>query len=255
MAPNPLMRRRGRTVRCSGDVLKWLGFLCVCMGTCSAAVLQRGIIHLQDYTSQSLYDILKPGGDMFGWASLAVGMSLLSALAIPIYAKLLYEGWKHTSNRRAYLLRLLGMAVLCEIPFDLAMSGAWLDITAQNPIWSLALAVVMLEIIRQYGEKPGAAGILIKLLVVIAACAWAMLLRSQMGVLVVLLAAVFHFLAARKGWTLLAGIALTLLQFPAPFGMLFVYWYDGTKGKAPRRLFYALYPLQLLAFALIAALV
>lgn len=255
MARNPLMRKRAGTVRCSGDVLKWIGFVCVSMGTFSAAVLQRGVLHLEEQTSQSLYDMIKPGGDMFGWASGAVILSLLSAVAIPLYAKLLYEGWKHTSNMRGYLMRLLGMAFLCEIPYDLAMSGRWMDLTDQNPIWTLAIALVMLEIIRQYGGRPGAVGPFIKVMAVVAALAWALLLRSQMGVLVVALVALFHFLEGKKGWTLAAGLALTLIQFPAPFGMLFVYWYDGTRGETPRKLFYLLYPAQLLVCALLASFV
>ena len=36
-----------------------------------------------------------------------------------------------------------------------------------------------------------------------------------------------------------------------PFGLLTVYWYSGRPGRAPRRLFYALYPAQLLVFALL----
>lgn len=255
MARNPLLKRQTGTVRCSGDVLKWLGLACIIMGTFSMSVLQRGVLRLGEQTSQSLYDMIKPGGDMFGWASAAVALSLFSAVAIPIYAKLLYEGWKHTSNMRAYLARLLGMAVLCEIPYDLAASGRWMDISTQNPIWVLAIALVMLEILRQYGSRPGAAGLLIKAAVVVAALAWALLLRSQMGILLVALIALFYFLEGKKGWTLAAGLVLTLIQFPAPFGMLFAYWYDGQKGNAPRKLFYALYPAQLLACALVAALV
>lgn len=255
MAKNPLLRGRTGTVRCSGDVLKWLGFACVVMGTCSISVLQRGILHLEEQNSQSLYDMIKPGGGMFAWASGAVVMSLLSAVAIPLYAKLLYEGWKHTSNMRAYLARLLGMAVLCEIPYDLAVSGRWMNMTDQNPIWALAIALIMLEIIRQYGTRPGALGVLLKVAVVVAALIWALLLCSQMGILLIALIALFYFLEGKKGWTLAAGLLLTLIQFPAPFGMLFVHWYDGQKGNTPRKLFYVLYPAQLLTCALLANLV
>ena len=255
MERSPLLKRQAKTVRCSGDVLKWLGLACTLMGTVSIAVIQRGVLRLGEQTSQSLYDMIKPGGDMFGWASLAVALSLFSAVAVPLYAKLLYEGWKHTSNWMAYLARLLGLAAVCEIPYDLAVNGKWMDMSGQSPVWTLAVALIMLEIFRQYGSRPGAAGGLIKAAVAVAALAWALLLRSQMGVLLVALIAMFYFLEGRKGWTLAAGMALTLIQFPAPFGMLFVHWYDGRKGDAPRRLFYALYPAQLLACALLTALI
>lgn len=246
---NRRQRRPYREPKCSADVLKWLGFACICLGTFSSAVVQRGIIGLESYSTDTLYEALKPGGTMMGWASLAVVTMLLSAMAIPIQAKLLYEGWLHTHNQKQYLLRLLGMAVVCEIPYDLAIRGSFLDLSVQNPIWALAIAVIMLSIFRQYPNK------LLSAFVLIAACAWTVLLQSYMGMLTVVLVASFYFFSREKGLSTLAGVLVSCIQFPAPFGMFFVHYYDGAKGKTPRKLFYILYPLQLIVFAILAALI
>lgn len=248
---DPLRNFRGKSPHCSRSVLQWVGFACVCMGTFSTAVLQRGIIRVDTYTADGLYGALSPESGLFGYATAAVFLSLFSMLALPIYAKLLFEGTQHTANAGRYVLRLAVCAAVSEVPFDLAMQGKWLDLSAQNPVWALLVALVMIMILRRYADRRSALGTAVKAATVIAACAWALLLRSQMGVLLVLLAAMFYFLANHKGICLAGGMALTMVQFPAPFGMLFTYWYDGKKGRETGGLFYILYPAQLLAFGVL----
>ena len=249
-----LNRLPRRELRCSEDFLKWMGFLCLCLGTFSAAVLQRGLMHLNSQSTQSLYEALEPGGTMMGTASLAVSCTLASTLAIPMYAVLTAEGFVHTKHQRKYILRLALLALASELPFDLAMSGTLVDSTAQNPVFALCIALLALAILNQYG-KPGAMGWTLSLLVTAAGCLWALLLGCRYGMLTVLLTAVFYLFRENKKMGIWLGAALSLLQFPAPFGVLFVHWYDGTPGKTNRWLFYALYPAHLLLFAAASALV
>ncbi len=246
---------RRKLLSLSGSALKWISLALTCLGTFSMAVLQRGVLRLDGYTNASLYEAMQPGSALFGAASLAVGCTLLSALALPIYTKLLLEGWKHTSNAKRYLLRLALCALASEIPYDLAYRGKWFDPTAQNPLWGILLAVVMLELIRRYAvPRPGILGVALRAAFIAAAAVWAILLQSQLGVMFVLLAALFYCFEGSEVSVMLGGIALTVLQFPAPFGMVFVYWYNGQRGRAPRRLFYWAYPVQLLVFALVGRL-
>ena len=235
----------------SGSELKWVGFVCLCLSSFSIAVLQRGVMALDSYAStQELYEAMKPGSGMISWATAAVFCSLIATLAIPLYAKLLCEGFRHTSSVKRYILRLALCALVSEIPYDFAMNGKLLDFSVQNPVWALVVAAVMLAILRQwkFSSKAAAAGF--SAVVVLAAVAWPLLLRVQLGPSLVLLTALFHFAGNRRTLAALAGAALTLPQFPAPFGVLLVHWYDGSKGKTDRRLFYVLYPAQLLAFGL-----
>lgn len=240
----------------SGGELKWVGFVCLCLSSFSAAVLQRGVMALDSYTTtQELYEAMRPGSGMIGWATAAVLCSLAATLAIPIYAKMLCEGVRHTSSVKRYILRLAACALASEIPYDFAMSGKLLDFSLQNPVWALLVAAVMLAILRQWKFPSKAASVGFSALVVLSAAVWPLLLRSYMGVLLVLLAALFHFAGTRRWLAALGGVVLTLPQFPAPLGMLLVHWYDGTKGKADRRLFYILYPAQLLLFGVWGLLV
>lgn len=244
----------GFSVHFSGDVLKWLGFACLCLGTFSSAVVQRGLMNLDDMSVEGLYDAIMPGGQMRSLATLASVTMLIGLMAIPIQAKLFYEGWNHTADQKKYLIRLAGIALISEFAYDWATSGTFWDITVQNPIWALVIAAVMLVIFRQY-EGKGFTGILMKAVAVLASLMWVTVLQSYMGAVTVLLVACFALLRNKKNLCSFCGVVISLLQYTAPFGMYFVHNYDGTKGKTPRWVFYVLYPAQLLVFGTIAALV
>lgn len=254
-----------RTKRTVGDIpglnlhlhpnlVKWIGLICVCFGTFSTAVVQLGILGLDPGTDEAVYDAIAASSSMTAWANVAMVCTMISYLAIPIYAKLVYEGSLRTANPRAYLLRLVALALLAEIPYDLTTAGTWLNMSSQNPVWSLAIAAVMLGIYRQYYE-PGPRGSILQCLVMLMACAWVLVLKAQYGLLTVLLAAMFSIFSAKKGLTILGGGMICLLQFPAPMGMFMVYWYDGDKGKPRRNLFYILYLAQLAVFAVVSLLI
>ncbi len=244
-------RKAYREVTFSTDFLKWMGFVCLCMGSISTAIFQQNIIGLDGYTNQSLYDAMAADSSLFAAASAASVLSMLSMLALPVYPKLLVSGWKHTQNQRKYFVRLALCAFVSEIPYDLSVTGNMLDLSRQGPMWSLVIGAVMLAVLRQLGQGKG----FLKGCIVIAACAWAVLLQSYLGVLTVLLVAVFFLLEGRKIATMMAGICLCAFQFPAPFGIIFTSCHNEKPSKMPKALFYILYPLQMLLFFWIGKLI
>ena len=251
----PAYRPGVRMVRLSGEALLWVGFVLTCLGSVSAAVLQRGILKLDgEGALEALSEAMKPGGGAMVWATWAVLCALSATLAVPIYAKLVLEAGKNGADTKKLLGGLAVCALASEIPYDFAMNGRLLDMSAQNPAWGLLLAAVMLEILRRWKLGTAVWDGLFKALVVLAAVAWTLLLRVYAGPIAVLLAALFHFAAKRKAVAMLGSIAVTLPQFPAPLGLLFVHWYDEEKPWGSGRLFLALYPVQLTAFGLLGML-
>jgi len=235
------------------NVLKWIGLICVCFGTFSTAVIQLGILGLDSAAGDAAYDTIAASSVLTAWANTAMACTMISYLAIPIYAKLVYEGSLRTREPRRYFLRLVVTALLAEIPYDLTTAGVWFNLSSQNPTWGLAIAALMLSIYRTH-YQPGPRGSILQCLVMLMALAWALVLRAQFGLLTVLLAAALSIFSAKKTVSSLSAGLICFLQFPAPLGMFPVHWYDGGKGKPRKTLFYVLYLAQLVVFAALALL-
>ncbi len=77
----------------------------------------------------------------------------IGRIAFPIFVFLLVEGFLHTKNLRKYELRLIVFALLSEIPFDLAFNGAVLEFSSQNVFFTLALGLIMLDLLRYTKDR------------------------------------------------------------------------------------------------------
>lgn len=241
----------GLELHWSSNDLKWIGLICILFGTFSTAVIQLGILGLDMNAGEELLNAISENAALTAWANVAAGCTMVSYIALPIYAKLAYEGVCRTANAKAYLVRVIGLALLAEIPYDLTTAGVWFNMGSQNPVWAVALAVLMLTIFRNHAQ-PGPRGSILQCLVMLMAAAWTMVLRSQFGIYTILLSAMFYIFSFKKTLSTWGGALICMLQFPAPMGMFAVHWYDGEKGKPKPYLFYGLYLAQLVVFAVIA---
>ncbi len=234
-----------RQFRLSGAALKWMGFVLLCFGSVSIAVIQRGILDLTNQTAQSLNDAMGSDRSVLGWVIAAFSLSLMSAIALPFYPRLLCQGWQRSANRTRYCLRIALCALVSEIPYDLCFSGTWLNLSQQNPVWALAVSAILLAVLDYVRGRPMA--VLLQIAAVLSACIWALLLRSNLGMLTVLLTACFRFLRDYPQARLWIGFGICLAHFPSPVGMVLVHFYGEEKGADPGKRFYFLYPAQLLA--------
>lgn len=244
-------RPGGRAFAISTSAMKWIGFLLTCLSSIGVAVLQRGLLKVDTTSLEDLSAAMAdPASGAVSLVSGAVTCSLLAVMALPLYAKLIYEGWKRMENKNRFFLRLALCALVSEVPFDLAMYGTPLAFEVQDPVWGLLLCAVMLEILQLPKPRSRVASAARQVVTAAAALAWVVLLRVYMGPMLVLLVALFYFLEGSKTISTLGGVALTMTQFPAPFGMLFVYFHEPDDGKVEKYpdLFYILYPAQLLVF-------
>ena len=97
------------------------------------------------------------------WATVIPGnnwMTYAGRLAFPIFAFQIVEGFYHTSDRKQYTKRLLILALISEIPFDLMYVSSPLFLFHQNTVFTLLLglwAITALDSARVAGTKPAAA--------------------------------------------------------------------------------------------------
>ena len=90
------------------------------------------------------------------WATLVAGQDWLTCvgrLAFPIFAFLLVEGFFHTRDLKRYVLRLLLLALLSEIPFDLMYAGTSFFPFHQNVIWTFLIALFCMWVIERVKRR------------------------------------------------------------------------------------------------------
>lgn len=189
-------------------------------------------------------------------------------LAFPLFAFMAVEGYLHTRSLKKYLLRLLMLAVISEIPFDLLVSGSVFDPMHQNVIWTIILGLCC---IRAFENISADRKMMLSAVVIIASLAAAIIARvdySSVGVLTLLAFYAFRGNTVRCRLMQLLSLAfinLVLLggiEFAFPYQALavlslpIIWLYDGSQGphngfiKAANYLFY---PAHMLILALFSA--
>lgn len=256
---------RIRDTRHSGihrNALRTWGMLFLVIGIVGRSIVQYRMLGLGIIAGEELLSVLESSPNMMMAATMALILQALETCALPIFAFLLVEGYQHTSDLRKYLLRVLGVAVLSEIPYDLAMNGKLLDLSVQNPAFGLVLSLVVLYFYGTYAGK-GMKNIFIKLLVTVCAMGWASMLRIEYAACMVLVVAVLKLYWDKPMLRNIAGATMTvicsvnsLFFMAAPMGFLAVHFYNGEKPDEENRYVnYLAYPVSLLAVALIGRFV
>lgn len=189
-------------------------------------------------------------------------------LAFPLFAFMAVEGYLHTRSLKKYLLRLLMLAVISEIPFDLLVSGSVFDPMHQNVIWTIILGLCCIQAFENISADLKK---ILSAVVIIASLAAAIIARvdySSAGVLTLLAFYAFRGNTVRCRLMQLLSLAFINLVLLGGIGFAFPYqalavlslpiiWlYDGSQGphngfiKAANYLFY---PAHMLILALFSA--
>lgn len=250
------MERLGDTKR-SGlnrNGLKTLGILFLVAGIIGRSVLQNQLLGLGRVSSMELMEAMQASDGTMMIATVALILQALETCAAPIFAFLLVEGFQHTGDRKKYFLRLAGVALLSEIPYNLAMSQKVLDLTSRNPMFALVLAFVMLYLFQHYAEKK-----LVWVVAVLAAAAWVWMLKVEEGLPILLLVTVIWLFRKKPMFRGFVGAAAAVLctavspfYLAAPMGFLLLHFYnpDSEVENGSRLAQYLAYPVALLVIGL-----
>lgn len=236
----------------SGQALRIWGMVMLAVGVIGQCVIQNVVLNMPNVSNQQLLNAMEDSS-VLKFVTAALIMRVVSVCAIPIYAFLLVEGFQRTSSLRKYFLRVLGVALLTELPYNLAMGGKWIDFSGRNPVFGMVIAMVVLYSFR-YPIKNKALSVLFKAFVLIMAMVWsATILNIADGVPTLVIVAVLYLLRRKRSWQIFGGcVAMVLctiispLYLGAPLTFMIFHFYNEEPGEGNRLTNYLAYPALLL---------
>lgn len=186
----------------------------------------------------------------------------LGRMAFPIFLFLLSEGIAHTRNVYRYGLRLLILAVVSEVPFDITFFGDICYPGRQNVFFTLLLAYIAMTAISKCTKK-----LVVPVIIIIAACALgAYFLKTDYSFRGVLMGCIFELvrrvkkLSPRIGNAVSSALACIFeiifkpFYFTAILSVTLISLYNGKRGLKLKYFFYLFYPAHLILIYLIKIL-
>lgn len=244
------LMRKIATFQFTGRGIRIFGALFLLAGL-MGAIQQSELTGNGMMTNLQLLSAIETDPNMASQVLTAMLFFCLEACAVPIYGFMLAEGAAHTSSFGKYYLRVLSVAVLSQIPYNLLMTGNLMQIQGLNPVFASVMALTMLYFFRRFpGRK--LSGMLIKGIAVLGTLLWSSLLGISHGVACVLLTAVIWALREKPNLQTFAGVVMcfacslfSLYYLMAPIGFLILHFYDGERGQESRIVNYGMYPAML----------
>lgn len=240
-----------------GGLRIW-GYLFVVAGIIGRSIFQKELLGIGQVSGQQLLELMQSSDTAMIYATVALILQAIETCAVPIFAVLLLEGFLHTGSFKHYIRRVVIVALLSEIPYNLAVSGKVLDTATRNPALGLVVALILLYLYKYLSEKTMQNRI-IKVLVAIAALLWVSMLKIDFGVGMVLVTCILWAFRKNPLYRNIAGATASIVCTMAspfflasPMGFLVVHFYNGEKGSDFRVANYLAYPVLLLVIGLIA---
>lgn len=248
-----------RTFSFSAAALRVFGALMLMCGL-MATLMQTSLLGTGSMTGEQLLEVMANDTAAASAVAICLVLYCMEACAVPIYTFLLVEGATHTSGYGKYMARVLGLAVVCQLPYNLVTTGSLMVMSSLNPVFALAMSMVMLYFFRHFTEKK-VTHILIKLLAVVGTFLWSNMLGISHGAICVLLTAVLWALRGKENMQTWVGMILcfaacifSLFYIAAPLAFLILHFYEGERGNSSRIINYAVYPAMLIVFAVMSVL-
>lgn len=252
---NQIGKRKKRTI--NGNALRTWALLFLAAGVLGRGLIQNHILEVGNLTTQQLLEVMGASEQAMALATCALVLQALETCAVPLYALMLVEGVQNTSDFPAYFKRILGLAVLCELPYNLAMHGKLLFLSDRNPVFALVMCLVMLYLFSRFPEGKKA-NTLVKMIITIAAILWCEMLKIEYGSATVLIVSVMWAFRKNSLYRNFAGAAaaivctvMSMYFLAAPMAFMIIHGYDGEKSTNSRRVNYLAYPAMLAAVAVI----
>lgn len=252
-----LSTRRLPEGRNAASLRKW-AFAFLTLGTIGRSVIQNALLGMNALTGDQLMQSMETDPMAMPLLTAALVFKVLETCAVPLLTFLLVEGFQRTSRFERYLLRVGAVAVVSEIPFNLAASGKLIDLGSRNPVFGLFICLVMLFFYDRYGQK-GLKNTLMKLMIFLAAFLWCQMLRIDQGICLVIMVSFLWLARTKSNVRSMYGFVAAMLC--TAFNMYYIgcclscimlHRYNDERGEQNQKFNYAFYPAMLLIVGIVA---
>lgn len=181
-------------------------------------------------------------------------LNIIGRVAFPIFAFALNEGYRHTKNLKLYLIRLGIFALVIQLPLFFSSTKY-----PMNIFFTLFTGLLIITIMNTKKIN-----IFPKILII--ASLFYITKKFEFDYLIygILLIMIFNIFYNRKILIFVSFLFLNLLivyfpeifdlsktQFYSIFSLIFIFLYNGKKGKSMKYFFYLFYPLHFFVIELI----
>ncbi len=169
-------------------------------------------------------------------------MRMIGRISFPIFCFCLTEGYAHTKNIQAYIMRLFAFAIISEIPYDIGRgSQTLIELGHQNVFFTLCLGLFTIYILENL-----CTGYVSRVITVFISCVAAFGMRMDYNYFGILLILTFYYMKDNHFFRFIAVSLLNILkgQPTAIISLIFIEFYNGKRGANVKYLLYAFYPLH-----------
>ena len=235
----------------SGNALRIWGIVFLVCGIVGRGVVQTHMLGMNGAGFDELLTILNTMPNAMTLATFSLALQVAETCAVPIYAMLLIVGMQNTSDFIAYFKRVLGIAIVSEIPYNLAFGGKLIDLESRNPVFGVLLCLFMLYLWGTYKVSNKKVKLL-KFLIAVVTLLWCQMLKVDHGAAFVIIVSIFWVFRKKTLFLNFAGAAAAMLcslispfYLASPMGVLAVHSYNGEKSTHTHRYNYLMYPILL----------
>lgn len=219
-------------------------------------IIGNGVLYGYD---QKVHEVALSTTDGKSWYVLYVILRTIGRISFPIFCFLLVEGFVHTKNLFKYMLRVLFLAIVSEIPFNLVCGNAILYPMAQNTVFTFFLGLLMLFFIKKIEKMSDDLRITLTIFILALSCITSYYLKLDYNVAgMILIFLIYHFYTDKNIKILSVALISFIISFVEKgsyryFGFgalaaLILLIYNGKPGFLHKYMwvYYLFYPLHLI---------
>ena len=131
----------------AGALRTW-GLVFLLAGAVGRGLIQNTLLGLGTMTAEQILQAMNETDGVMGMITLSLVLQAIESCAVPIFAFLTVEGYQKTSDYKKYLIRVIAIALVTEVLYNMVMSGSVLNMATRNPVWCVVLGLVLLGLFR-----------------------------------------------------------------------------------------------------------